>query len=67
METAIRSGRRGGCRLEAEMLPLPSYSGTKPTVVIHNYGHGPKGVMLHWGCAQDIVAISKEFLIGAKL
>ncbi len=31
--------------------------------VVHNYGHGPYGITLSWGCAQDAVELVQEFLL----
>lgn len=55
METGVRPARVGGSRLELETI-----QGNKAVPVIHNYGHGSKGIMLHWGCAGDVVKMSLD-------
>lgn len=44
--TGIRPMRKGGVRLEKELI--------NDTVVIHNYGHGSYGMTLSWGCAEEV-------------
>ncbi|RLN88301.1 hypothetical protein BBJ28_00024157 [Nothophytophthora sp. Chile5] len=51
----LRPGRQGGVRLEME--PRLTKHGA---LVIHNYAHGGSGHTLHWGCAQDVVALAKQ-------
>ena len=50
-------------------------SGTSPSV-IHCYGHGGQGIVVHWGCVQDVMQLVEKCLktkgtgvklIGAKL
>ncbi|ETN05583.1 hypothetical protein PPTG_14284 [Phytophthora nicotianae INRA-310] len=51
----LRPGRTGGVCLE--MDPRSTQRGAK---VIHNYAHGGSGHTLHWGCAQDVVALASQ-------
>ena len=48
----IRPMREGGVRLE--MLKNSMGVGKPEQVVVHCYGHGPFGVTLSWGCAEDV-------------
>lgn len=50
----LRPGRPD-VRLEAARLP----GGEQ---VIHNYGHGPIGHTLAWGCAAEVAALAREIL-----
>ena len=49
---AWRPFRRDGVRLEEEKRP-----GFR---LIHNYGHGDVGVILAWGCADDVVGLVQK-------
>jgi D-amino-acid oxidase len=51
----LRPGRRT-VRLEPEWL------GDK-RLVIHNYGHGPFGHTLAWGCAGEVVKLAEDFYL----
>eukprot|EP00730_Choanoeca_flexa_P000767 TRINITY_DN10328_c0_g1_i1.p1 TRINITY_DN10328_c0_g1~~TRINITY_DN10328_c0_g1_i1.p1 ORF type:complete len:331 (+),score=29.74 TRINITY_DN10328_c0_g1_i1:176-1168(+) len=44
---ALRPARRGGVRLEAEH--------TDQGMVVHNYGHGGRGLVLSYGCANEVL------------
>lgn len=61
---------RTAVRLEREDVVLKSEAEKleKTVRVIHNYGHGPCGVSLSWGCAQHTVELVKSCLeeIGCK-
>ncbi|KAG7388177.1 hypothetical protein PHYPSEUDO_012979 [Phytophthora pseudosyringae] len=58
----LRPGRTGGVRLEME--PRPTKHGA---VIIHNYAHGGSGHTLHWGCAQDVVALASQRFPAGKI
>ena len=47
-------------RLEREG-PTAGEEGGGP-VVLHNYGHGGQGFVLHWGCALDVVRLVQQAL-----
>lgn len=32
--------------------------------IIHNYGHGGSGVTTAWGCASDVLDLTKKHLAG---
>ncbi|GMF45756.1 unnamed protein product [Phytophthora fragariaefolia] len=55
-KAGLRPGRRGGVRLELEPVPT-----TRGAVLIHNYGHSGSGHTLHWGCAQEVVGLAKQY------
>ena len=54
-----RPMRKGGVRLERE-------EGSHHPVVIHCYGHGAAGVILHWGCVLDVTDLLRDALGLAK-
>uniref|UniRef100_F6RJQ4 D-amino-acid oxidase n=1 Tax=Ciona intestinalis TaxID=7719 RepID=F6RJQ4_CIOIN len=58
VDVGIRPARVGGPRVEVD----PQLSPNDRTIVIHNYGHGSKGVAQHWGCALKVTALAKENL-----
>lgn len=49
----LRPYRKAGVRVESERLQ-------DGRAVIHNYGHGGSGFTLSWGCAQDVVRLSRQ-------
>lgn len=52
---------RSRVRLDAEIGPVGN-------LIIHCYGHGGQGIVLSWGCAQDIGEIvQKQFIKKAHL
>ena len=55
VDVGIRPGRIGGPRVELEMKKL---SGNKVVPVIHNYGHGPRGIAQHYGCAMKVYKLA---------
>ena len=59
IDVGIRPARIGGPRVELEMLKL---SRSKETPVIHNYGHGPRGIAQHYGCASKVCALALQVL-----
>ncbi|XP_065055225.1 D-aspartate oxidase-like [Rhopilema esculentum] len=60
----LRPSRLTSVRLEKEDMWLKTADGmtTKKVRVVHNYGHGPCGVTLHWGCAQNALELVKQSL-----
>ncbi|KAL7070202.1 hypothetical protein ACQ4LE_010403 [Meloidogyne hapla] len=54
----LRPDRKGGVRLEYKLL---ENNKTNKTIhIIHNYGHGAKGFLLSWGCAQEVLQLMKN-------
>ncbi|GMF64662.1 unnamed protein product [Phytophthora lilii] len=51
----LRPGRTDGVRLEMEATPTK-----RGAELIHNYGHSGSGHTLHWGCAQEVVALASQ-------
>ncbi|XP_033126987.1 D-aspartate oxidase-like [Anneissia japonica] len=51
----LRPGRPT-VRLERETKTI----GHKTIQVVHNYGHGGRGVSMHWGCANDAANLVKD-------
>ena len=59
---------RSSVRLEREVKSIVTASGEPASLnIVHNYGHGPSGMSLHWGCALHAVQLVKTFLSGEKL
>lgn len=58
LQVGLRPLRTSGVRLERDDLTLA----TSGVPVVHNYGHGGSGITLHWGCAQEAVAMVSEEL-----
>lgn len=60
----IRPARIGGARLEVEMLKVGSnfQKIAKTLPIIHNYGHGPRGIAQHWGCALEVAGLASQVL-----
>ena len=57
MQVGLRPLRTSGVRLERDNVTVAT-----GVPVIHNYGHGGSGITLHWGCAQEAVALATEEL-----
>jgi len=51
-KTGLRPFRDGGVRLEMEVFV--GDSGRRVAKVVHNYGHAGIGVILSWGCADEV-------------
>ena len=51
-KTGLRPFRNGGVRLELEIFVTDSRK--RVAKVVHNYGHAGIGVILSWGCAEDV-------------
>jgi D-amino-acid oxidase len=49
-------------RPDGVRLGLEKVSNRSEGVVIHNYGHAGSGATLMWGCADDVVNLTKEVL-----
>nr|XP_039273198.1 D-aspartate oxidase-like [Styela clava] len=56
----IRPGRYGGPRVELDRQTLRSSRGNDSVPIIHNYGHGAKGILQHWGCALEVVKLAES-------
>ena len=54
--SALRACRKGGARLELEEVVNDITGYLVP--VIHNYGHGKKGICQHWGCCEEVCKIA---------
>ena len=52
---------RDRVRLEIERFSIAEGGGGGPAV-IHNYGHGGQGFILHWGCALHTVTLVQQCL-----
>ena len=57
VDVGIRPGRIGGPRVELEMKKIWS---EKSIPVIHNYGHGPRGIAQHYGCALKVCQLASS-------
>ena len=55
IDVGIRPGRIGGPRVELELLEVACNA---KTPVIHNYGHGPRGIAQHYGCAMKVCRLA---------
>jgi D-amino-acid oxidase len=53
----LRPYRKSGVRVESERLG-------DGRAVIHNYGHGGSGFTLSWGCAEDVLRLSRQLTTG---
>ncbi len=54
---------RNEVRLEMERFPASS---SRPPVV-HCYGHGGQGIVLHWGCALEVAGIVEQYIMGDRI
>ena len=36
-------------------------------LMIHNYGHGGQGIVLHWGCALEVANMLEQFILHSHL
>ncbi|CAK8671238.1 unnamed protein product [Clavelina lepadiformis] len=59
VDVGIAPGRIGGPRVEVEFINAKGGNGKTP--IIHNYGHGPRGIAQHWGCAQKVTELAAEY------
>nr|XP_006820597.1 PREDICTED: D-aspartate oxidase-like [Saccoglossus kowalevskii] len=58
----LRPVRKRGVRLEPESFQY----GQKSIKVVHNYGHGSYGVIVHWGCAIEATQLVARQLDSLK-
>jgi len=67
----LRPSRKGGAKLELEMVRLPLTNPLKPlsakqesreVPVVHCYGIGPAGYQTSWGMAEDVLNLVKKQL-----
>ncbi|XP_070554364.1 D-aspartate oxidase-like isoform X2 [Ptychodera flava] len=61
--TGIRPCRKNGVRLELDMVEY----GKDKLPVIHNYGHGSFGIIVHWGCALEATDLVRKCLSQLRL
>ncbi|KAF9261193.1 FAD dependent oxidoreductase [Marasmius fiardii PR-910] len=61
MAQGLRPFRQGNIRVERELRP--SSYGTKPSRIVHSYGHGGAGWSLSFGCAGDVLHLVEEALL----
>ncbi|KAG7092991.1 hypothetical protein E1B28_009290 [Marasmius oreades] len=61
MAQGLRPFRRQNVRVERELRPHIS-SPTKPSRIVHSYGHGGAGWSLTFGCAGDVLGLVEEAL-----
>jgi len=59
----LRPNREGGIRLELEWCN--THDPYQRKAVIHNYGHGGAGMMLSYGCANQVVSLVKDVFADA--
>lgn len=55
VRVGLRPFRNRNVRLEVE-------PGTR---IVHNYGHGGAGITLSWGCAREVVKLTRQVLQGS--
>ena len=65
VEAEVIGGWVGLRPLRAEIRLELEHRGSLPPVV-HCYGHGGQGVVLHWGCAMEIGELVEQHLTGAR-
>ena len=58
VDVGVRPGRLGGHRCEFGWVEDKG----KYVPIIHNYGHGPKGISLHWGSALEALRLYEVLL-----
>ncbi|KAK1227360.1 hypothetical protein PQX77_009644 [Marasmius sp. AFHP31] len=56
----LRPFRQRNIRVERELRQL--VPGSKPSRIVHSYGHGGAGWSLSFGCASDVLGLVKEAL-----
>ena len=56
----LRPFRQRNIRVERELRTL--VPGSKPSRIVHSYGHGGAGWSLSFGCASDVLGLVKEAL-----
>ena len=62
--TAEVAGEWTGCRpfRRTVRLEVEKREGVQKSVIIHCYGHGGQGVVLHWGCALEVGELVENHL-----
>lgn len=66
VDVGIRPARYGGPRVEVQWFKRGN--GKHEIPVIHNYGHGAKGILQHWGTAKEVSRLyNSTFVILSKL
>ena len=64
MAQGLRPFRGTNIRVERELRPLAD--STKPSRIVHSYGHGGAGWSLSFGCASDVLHLLDEALLDVQ-